>query len=63
MRPGSLLPDVDFEAIGRHLRENYYMESMEQPEVMEQKVLSYAFIRRYMRTIVSISRHIMMYRS
>ena len=42
MRPGSLLPDVDFEAIGRHLRENYYMESMEQPEVMEQKVLSYA---------------------
>ena len=42
VRPGSLLPDVDFEAIGRHLRENYYMESMEQPEVMEQKVLSYA---------------------
>ena len=42
VRPGSLLPDVDFEAIGRHLRENYYMESMEQPEVMEQNVLSYA---------------------
>ncbi|MCI6857999.1 MAG: pyruvate carboxylase [Eubacterium sp.] len=42
VRPGSLLPDADFEQIGRYLRENYYMESMEQPEVMEQKVLSYA---------------------
>ena len=42
VRPGSLLPDVDFDAIGAYLRENYYMESMEQPEVMEQKVLSYA---------------------
>ena len=42
VRPGTLLPDVDFDAIGAHLRENYYMESMEQPEVMEQKVLSYA---------------------
>ena len=42
VRPGTLLPDVDFDAIGAYLRENYYMESMEQPEVMEQKVLSYA---------------------
>ena len=42
VRPGILLPDVDFDAIGAYLRENYYMESMEQPEVMEQKVLSYA---------------------
>ena len=42
VRPGSLLGDVDFEAIATHLRENYYMDTMEKPEVMEQKVLSYA---------------------
>ena len=42
VRPGLLLPDEDFDAIARHLRENYYMETMERPEVMEQKVLSYA---------------------
>lgn len=42
VRPGTLLPDVDFEKIEKHLRENYYMDTMENPEVMEQKALSYA---------------------
>ena len=46
VRPGSLLPDVDFDAIDAHLRENYYMDTMEKPEVMEQKVLSYALYPR-----------------
>ncbi len=46
VRPGSLLPDVDFDQIASYLRENYYMDSMEQPEVMEQKVLSYALYPR-----------------
>lgn len=42
VRPGSLIADEDFDQIAAYLRENYYMESMEQPEIMEQKVLSYA---------------------
>lgn len=46
VRPGSLLPDVDFDQIAEYLRENYYMEKMEYPEVMEQKVLSYALYPR-----------------
>lgn len=45
-RPGAMLPPVDFEKIAEHLRENYYMDSMEKPEVMEQKVLSYALYPR-----------------
>ena len=46
VRPGSLLPPADFEGIARHLKKNYYMETMEQEEVMEQKVLSYALYPR-----------------
>ncbi|MBQ6392978.1 MAG: pyruvate carboxylase, partial [Eubacterium sp.] len=46
VRPGSLLADVDFNEIADHLRKNYYMDTMEQPEVMEQKVLSYALYPR-----------------
>ena len=42
VRPGSLLPPEDFDAIEKLLREKYYMESMEDPDVMEQKVISYA---------------------
>ena len=45
-RPGALLPDVDFDKIAEFLRENYYMDTMEKPEVMEQKVLSYALYPR-----------------
>ena len=46
VRPGSLLEDVDFEAIAKYLRENYYMDTMEDPKVMDQKVLSYALYPR-----------------
>ncbi len=46
VRPGSLLPDVDFDAIAKYLRENYYMDTMEDPGVMEQKTLSYALYPR-----------------
>ncbi len=46
VRPGSLLPDVDFDAIEKHLREDYYMDKMEEPGVMEQKTLSYALYPR-----------------
>lgn len=46
VRPGSLLPDVDFDEIGKYLKENYYMETMEDPGVMEQKTLSYALYPR-----------------
>ena len=46
VRPGSLLAHVDFDEIADHLRKNYYMDTMEQPEVMEQKVLSYALYPR-----------------
>lgn len=42
VRPGTLLKDVDFDQIGAYLKENYYMPNMEDPEVMEQKTLSYA---------------------
>ena len=41
-RPGSLLPPVDFKEIEMLLREKYYMPAMEDPDVMEQKVISYA---------------------
>ena len=46
VRPGSLLPDADFEAIAAHLKENYYLDIMEEEGVMEQKVLSYALYPR-----------------
>jgi len=46
VRPGSLLPHVDFDQIAGHLKKNYYMESMEREDVMEQKVLSYALYPR-----------------
>ncbi|MDO4975624.1 MAG: pyruvate carboxylase [Eubacteriales bacterium] len=42
VRPGALLPDVDFDKIEKHLRDNYYNETMEDERIMEQKVLSYA---------------------
>lgn len=42
VRPGSLLPDTDFKEIEQLLREKYYMPIMENEEVMEQKVISYA---------------------
>lgn len=46
VRPGSLLPDADFESIEKHLRKNFYMETMENPSTMEQKILSYALYPR-----------------
>ena len=46
VRPGSLLPDADFDKIEKHLRRNYYMENMEDRDVMEQKILSYALYPR-----------------
>lgn len=42
VRPGSLLPDEDFDYIKNGLKENFYTENMEDPEVMQQKALSYA---------------------
>ncbi|MBR5047942.1 MAG: pyruvate carboxylase, partial [Eubacterium sp.] len=42
VRPGSLLPEEDFGKIEKLLREKYYMEKMEDPAIMEQKVISYA---------------------
>ncbi len=46
VRPGSLLPPVDFDEIEKYLKENYYQEKMENPDVMEQKTLSYALYPR-----------------
>lgn len=46
VRPGTLLPDADFDAIAKHLKENYYLDIMENDDVMEQKVLSYALYPR-----------------
>ena len=42
VRPGSLLPDEDFDYIAKGLKENFYMDNMEDPDVLSQKVLSYA---------------------
>lgn len=42
VRPGSLLPDEDFDYIKNGLKENFYMDSMENPEILHQKALSYA---------------------
>ncbi len=42
VRPGSLLPDEDFDYIKNGLKENFYTENMEDPEVLQQKALSYA---------------------
>ncbi|MGM9972813.1 MAG: pyruvate carboxylase [Clostridiaceae bacterium] len=42
VRPGSLLPDTDFREIEQLLKEKYYMPAMENKEVMEQKIISYA---------------------
>ncbi|MBQ2619181.1 MAG: pyruvate carboxylase, partial [Oscillospiraceae bacterium] len=41
VRPGTLLPDVDFEDIKKHLREKFDMEGFS-PFEMEQKAVSYA---------------------
>ncbi|MCI6859080.1 MAG: pyruvate carboxylase, partial [Eubacterium sp.] len=41
VRPGSLLPDVDFEGIKKHLKEKFDMSAFSDYE-MEQKALSYA---------------------
>ena len=41
VRPGTLLPDVDFEDIKKHLREKFNMEGFSDFE-MEQKAVSYA---------------------
>ena len=41
VRPGTLLPDVDFEDIKKHLREKFDMEGFSDFE-MEQKAVSYA---------------------
>lgn len=41
VRPGTLLPDVDFEGIKQHLREKFDMEGFSDFE-MEQKAVSYA---------------------
>lgn len=42
VRPGSLLPDEDFDYIKNGLKENFYTENMEDPDVLQQKALSYA---------------------
>ena len=42
VRPGSLLPDEDFDYIAKGLKENFYTENMEDPDVLSQKTLSYA---------------------
>ena len=42
VRPGSLLPDEDFEYIKKGLKENFYTDNMEDPDVLSQKALSYA---------------------
>ncbi|WP_426350036.1 pyruvate carboxylase [Alloiococcus sp. CFN-8] len=42
VRPGSLLPEADFREIEELLKEKYYVSAMEDKEVMEQKVISYA---------------------
>ena len=41
VRPGTLLPDIDFEGIKAHLREKFDMEGFSDFE-MEQKAVSYA---------------------
>lgn len=46
VRPGTLLEDVDFDSIEKHLRKNYYMDTMEDKAIMEQKILSYALYPR-----------------
>ena len=42
VRPGSLLPDEDFDYIAKGLKENFYTENMEDPDILSQKTLSYA---------------------
>ena len=42
VRPGRQLPYEDFEYIKNGLKENYYTENMEDPDVLQQKALSYA---------------------
>lgn len=46
VRPGSLLDPVDFDAIEKKLKEEYYLPKMEDPDVMEQKSISYALYPR-----------------
>ncbi|SHJ00206.1 pyruvate carboxylase [Parasporobacterium paucivorans] len=41
VRPGTLLPDTDFEEIEKHLKEKFNLKDLSKEE-MEQKVLSYA---------------------
>lgn len=42
VRPGSLLPDADFDYIKNGLKENFYMDTMEDEDILNQKALSYA---------------------
>ena len=46
VRPGSLLPPVDFDKIEEHLRKNYYMDTMQNRHIMDQKIISYALYPR-----------------
>ncbi|MBR0381525.1 MAG: pyruvate carboxylase [Eubacterium sp.] len=46
VRPGSLLPPADFDAISAHLKKEYFIDEMTSDAVMEQKVLSYALYPR-----------------
>ena len=41
-RPGSLLPDVDLEAVKQHLRSKYRLCAAFDEKAMEQKAISYA---------------------
>ena len=55
VRPGTLLPDVDFEEIKQHLRRSSILEGFSDFE-MEQKAVSYASIPKSMRTTAPTSR-------
>lgn len=58
VRPGSLLPDKDFEYIKNGLKENFYIDSMEDPTVLHQKALSYAL---YPKVYEDYCRHLEAY--
>lgn len=42
VRPGSLIPDEDFDQIKKGLKEHFYQEKMEDEDVLRQKSISYA---------------------
>ncbi|MDD4370626.1 MAG: pyruvate carboxylase [Anaerostipes sp.] len=42
VRPGSLIPDEDFDQIKKGLKEHFYQEKMENEDVLRQKSISYA---------------------